>query len=148
MVGLFHISFPLFGFYLGAYGEVLLLKLGLYPHLIHQLTSSIGAGLFMVLGGIMIREVRAQKKSWLLFSWWNVSLISLGVSLDALTTGFGLGMLHQNPSFYVLLIGSLAALAVFIGLYAGDRIGRRLGLLSGYIGGALLLLLGIRYLIF
>lgn len=147
LVGLFHVFFPLFGFYLGIYSEVFLLKLGLYPHFIHEMTSTIGAGLFMVLGGIIIKEVRSKEKSWILYSWWNLSLISLGVSLDALTTGFGLGMLHKYPS-YVLLIGSLASLAVYLGLYIGDRIGRGLGLLSGYIGGALLFLLGIFYLIF
>ncbi len=102
-------------------------------------------GLLLLIGGNMIREAlktEAQKKQIQI----TVSLIigmSLATSIDALATGFSLGLLHANLWLTILLIFVVTYLASAFGLMTGKRFKTpKVHRWAGIIGGIILIAIG------
>ncbi len=149
LVGSLHILLPLMGFYLGHYFELFLAqRTGINAETLPQLTSALGAGLLILLGGVMIFEASSEGESLRSGLWQGMGLLLLAfsVSIDALTVGVGLGMMHRHPSLYTLILGLIAFMMVLMGLGLGDRLGSFLGLVAEYFGGLILILMGLLFL--
>ncbi len=80
----------------------------------------------------------------------NLCLLSIATSIDALAVGISLAMVSLSP--VKILVGLISiffftALASFVGLNGGRSIGDRLGRKPEMLGGAILLIIGIKILI-
>jgi putative Mn2+ efflux pump MntP len=102
-------------------------------------------GLLLLIGGNMIREAlkKPEDKKQIRIT---VSLIigmSLATSIDALATGFSLGLLHVDIWLYVLLIFVVTFLASAFGLMTGKRFQTpKVHRWAGIIGGIILIAIG------
>ena len=70
---------------------------------------------------------------------WSVIALGLGISLDELAIGFGVGLLRLPLVLLVILIASQAFIAAQLGLRLGSRLGERTRSAAQKLAGALLL---------
>jgi putative Mn2+ efflux pump MntP len=79
---------------------------------------------------------------------WSLLVLSVATSVDALVVGFSLGLKGQTeivgPS---VVIGVVAAAMALIGVTIGQRAGNRFGKTAEIVGAALLMLLGLAFLL-
>jgi putative Mn2+ efflux pump MntP len=148
MVGIFHILMPLIGLNLGIVTGNLL---GIWA-------GRLGAAVLVYIGGDMLwkaycetrpqafrfcqgkKQLTGQVK--LTEGWFNLTMLTTSVSIDALTIGFSLGTLIQTPVFYtVLIIGLVAGVMTLLGFRGGSLFSRVIGSYAQMFGGLVLLLL-------
>ena len=79
---------------------------------------------------------------------WSLIVLSVATSLDALVVGFSLGLKGQTeivgPS---IVIGVVAAAMALTGVTVGQRAGKKFGKRAEVVGAALLMLLGLAFLL-
>ncbi len=137
LVGLFHVLMPLVGFALGRAAGEFLGELALYA----------GAGVLIFWGiKIMLEAYRGKSPRDCQPGGLALLTLSLGVSVDALSVGFGLGTFGINSLVAALLFGLVAAVMTLLGFSLGSRVKERLGRLE-YLAGIILIGLGIEALI-
>lgn len=152
VVTLFHIFMPLLGLSLGTYlGQIA-----------GPMASIIGALVLITIGfstiWSSIQELRtetgrssfAKPKNKGIVNVANpVSLVLMAasVSLDALTVGFGLGTLQVDLLVTVLTMGGVAGVMTAGGLYFGKKLNFTFGEKAEILGGIILILIGIKFLI-
>lgn len=71
---------------------------------------------------------------------------SLATSIDALAVGFSFALLRYPVAWSSLIIGGIAFLMTYAGVYLGSKIGNRFFTKPEWIGGIVLILLGIKFL--
>lgn len=77
----------------------------------------------------------------------SLVLLAAGVSLDALTVGFGLGALKVDLLLTVITMGLVAGLMTAAGLIFGRGLNRTFGQKAEIIGGLILILIGLKLLL-
>ncbi|MGI6587924.1 MAG: manganese efflux pump MntP family protein [Peptococcia bacterium] len=155
VVSIFHIFMPLIGLYVGAY-------LG---NIAGPIASTIGALILLAIGlnmvGDNLREhnfvkhaVRTPKSlvgkkdaGINLKNPLSLILMAGSVSIDALTVGFGLGTLQVDLFLTVITMGVTAGLMTMTGLVFGQGLSKVVGSKAGLLGGIILVLLGLKILI-
>lgn len=78
---------------------------------------------------------------------WNLVILSIATSIDALAVGFSLGMLKVSIWYPSVLIGVITGLLSFAGVRLGNRLGVKFGKKIEIAGGFLLILIGLRIVI-
>jgi len=78
---------------------------------------------------------------------WNLFLLSIATSVDALAVGLSLAMLGTRILFPALVIGVVAAGLTAIGMTLGRRIGALWGRRVEVLGGLVLVAIGIRIVV-
>jgi putative Mn2+ efflux pump MntP len=152
-VGVFHIIMPLTGLYLGL----------LTGRLLGRVAAVIGALVLATIGGLMLREAFTARREagglatrmlravpgqgGVIGGLGAIVLMAGSVSLDALSVGFGLGTIRVNLPLTVLTMGLIAALMTGLGFLAGRRLGDYLGGRAEFIGGLILIAIGILMLL-
>lgn len=157
VVCVFHIFMPLIGLSLGT----------LVGKIIGQVASIVGALVLSAIGLQMLWEgskvLRRKKgspskrglnapasepgaKLQVFNGFWGLIVLSLGVSLDALSAGFGLGTLRVNLLLTVLVFGIVAGWMTAGGFLLGRRVGGLLGDRAQMSGGVVLLIIAARIL--
>ncbi|MCK8816409.1 manganese efflux pump MntP family protein [Natroniella sulfidigena] len=149
LIGLFHILMTFLGINLG---RLLYNFFGNYyfEETIDQITTVIASGLLMILGMIMIYEQLKEEESInynLNLYGWTLIILPLSVSMDALSVGFSLGMLEINTVITSLTLGIIAGVLVIVGLLVGNKIGNLIANKAEVLGGVVLILLGIHFLL-
>lgn len=150
IVGVFHFFMILIGWFVGdsAHGYI-----QRYDHYI--------AFILLALVGIKMMKESFDKDldkedSCDVFSMRNTLMVSLAISIDALITGFSLGMVPPqlgletvcgNIILTAAIIGAISLILSFTGLYIGRKSKVKLGNKAEFIGGLILLLLGVKILI-
>lgn len=110
-------------------------------------------GLLAFIGGRMIVEAFSKKeeeKSVDLLSTGHLILASVATSIDALAVGISLAMVGigiGRMAYYCAVIALVTAVAAAIGLFGGDRLGKRLGSRINLLGGLILIGIGIKILV-
>lgn len=147
VICLFHIVMPLIGLGLGV-------ALG---HLIGDLATLIGAVVLILIGLNLLWQAlkeRIQQKpdpecsgKWDLSSFGGLMFLAFSVSIDALSVGFGLGALKAKIWLTVLVLGVVAGLMTASGFYLGRLMGDWLGEKAEFLGGLILVAVGIKLLI-
>jgi manganese efflux pump family protein len=138
--GLFQAMMPILG-WLG--GKSLLGPLCIVDHWI-------GFGILTFIGAKMIYESFKldADKGWLNPMNFSVLiLLSVATSIDALAVGFSFGILCVEILVPVLIIGSVAFIFSFIGVYIGDKFGHFWEKKIEFAGGLILIAIGIKILI-
>jgi manganese efflux pump family protein len=118
-----------------------------------SLGAWVGAGLLLVIGGRMLRDGWRKRKGGREqvpadpTRGWSLVGLSVATSIDALGVGFGVGLAAQGDLMKAcVVIGLVAGALTFLGMQFGRALGRRFGAAAEILGGAVLLLLGVRML--
>lgn len=138
-IGLFHVVMPLVGILIGMYlsdlvGDIAVLVGGAVLTLL---------GLQMLWNGIWGGTARGMLHK----SGIGLLLFSFSVSLDALPVGLSFGLLNVNRLLAVSMFGLIGAIMAGCGLLLGRSVG---GWLAGYgelLGGLILLVFGIKFMV-
>jgi len=138
-IAAFHVVMPLVGLFMGQYVSALL----------GGVATMIGGGLLVLLGGHMIyNSLRGgDAPSFNTGSLFGLLAFALSVSVDSLSVGVSLGMFATDLALTVLLFGTMGGLLSVVGLLIGRRVGQLTGEYGEALGGAVLLVFGILFLI-
>ncbi len=135
VVGVFHFIMPLIGLLFGNY----------INELIKFESNIIVALVLMFIGINMIFDNKEEIKNKLNII--NIILFSFAVSLDSLSLGIGLATLTSHIFIYPLFFAISSSFFTCIGLLIGNKISEKVGKLSTILGGIILVIIGITYLI-
>lgn len=139
VIGLFHIIMPLMGMFMGQYVSSLL----------GNVATAAGGALLVVLGAHMVYTA-LRGDSTVTFdhrSFWSLMLFALMVSIDSFSVGVSLGMFASDIFLTVLTFGLFGGGMSVLGLLLGRRVGNWVGEYGEALGGVILLVFGIRFLI-
>lgn len=150
IVGIFHFCMILIGWFVGASAHEYIER---YDHFIAFI-------LLAFVGVKMMKESfdkdEDKENPCDVFSLRNTLIVSLAISIDALITGFSLGMVPPklgletvcgNVILSAAIIGAVSLIMSFTGLFIGRKSKVKLGNKAEFIGGLILLLLGVKILI-
>ena len=129
--GLSQILMPLIGYYLGSY-------ISTY---VQRYEPFIVFVVFVFLGYDMIKHAKDSKKTTLKTG--TLLLLALATSIDALAVGFTFSLKDINIWYAIIVIGGVTFFASLLGVYVGEKLGSRFEEKAEYLGGILLILLGL-----
>ncbi len=138
--GLFQFLMPVLGWTVG---------IGV-ASLIHAADHWIAFGLLSIIGGRMVFSgFRPAAESYRTnpSKGWNLILLSIATSVDALAVGISLAVLQVEILSPSVCVGIITAGLSIIGIRLGHRSGERYGPKVEIVGGILLFLIGLRILI-
>ena len=104
-----------------------------------------------IIGGNMIRESLSKKDDCedcdpsLAFS--SMLMLAIATSIDALAVGVSLALLNANIVAVVLSIGLCTFIISTVGVKVGNVFGRKFKSKAEFLGGAVLILMGIKILL-
>jgi|SRR5271157_163725 len=78
---------------------------------------------------------------------WSLVLLSVATSIDALAVGISLGLLGIRIWYPAAVIGVVTGLISWAGVMLGKRLGAKFGRRMEILGGAVLILMGLKILI-
>ncbi len=138
-VGAFHVLMPAIGV---ALGELLTDRFGQ----IATVTSGvllIGLGLqMMIVSSLNKRETSSIPIGF------GLIIFALSVSIDSFSVGLSFGMIGMKIAPILLIFGIFATLLTWSGLLLGRTIHDALGIYSKMIGGVILIVLGVKVILF
>ena len=134
--GLFQFMMPVIGW---ALGEIIFRYIGCFGNWV-ILILLIGIGGKMISDGIkdIPKEIPDLSKGW------NLVVLSVATSLDALGIGFGFGLLDYDILKPAIIIGIVCAIMTITGLYLGVKLYDKLGHRTLILGGIILIGIGIK----
>lgn len=135
--GLFQILMPILGFYVG---NIFNDKISTYGNIVAFI-------ILVALGINMIRD-NEEKKCNLVTGVKELLILGIATSIDALAIGLSFAIQgEKNILFSAIIIGLVTFIVSFLGSTLGKKIGDLLGSKAHYLGGGILILLGIKALI-
>ncbi len=137
IVGIFHFIMPILG---SIVGYTIINILPIKPSII----------IFMILffiGVEMIIESFKENSNIKYLDLIGMLLFSFAVSLDSFTTGLGLDVLYKNKLVSIILFSLFSFSFTYLGLNLGGYISNKIGKISTFFGGIVLILIGIIYII-
>ena len=138
--GFFQALMPLMGFYAGT----------LFAARIQHLDHWIAFALLGLIGGKMIRDSfskEEKKAEGNLFQPVKMLLLAMATSIDAFAVGITFSFFNINIFTAIIIIGITTFLISSIGVKAGKVFGLRFRSKAELLGGAVLIILGLRILI-
>ncbi|ASA24542.1 manganese efflux pump MntP family protein [Paenibacillus donghaensis] len=139
LIAFFHVLMPLMGLLTGNY----------VGHLLGQVTTYVGGGLLVLLGGHMLYNSfwpGVSRRAFDHHTLWGMLLISLSVSVDSFSVGVSLGMFVNSVLLTILAFGVCGGLMAITGLLLGRKVSRGLGEYGEALGGAILLGFGLLFI--
>ncbi len=139
--GIFQAIMPLIGWMIG----------GIFYDTISKLDHWVAFGLLIGIGGKMLIEARESQKCEIeekCETSSNILVLGIATSIDALAVGFSFSLLPGlNIYSTVIAIGVITFLISSIGVYLGNKVGQILGYKAEYLGGFILIGMGIKILV-
>ncbi|PLX28317.1 MAG: hypothetical protein C0600_09920 [Ignavibacteria bacterium] len=138
--GLFQALMPILGWLAGT----------TFVSMIETVDHWIAFMLLAIIGGRMIynsfqgEEQRIRRD---VTKGWSLVSLSVATSIDALAVGLSLAMISEGIFFPALVIGIVAAAMSLIGIRLGERISHIVGTHMEFIGGIVLILIGLKIVI-
>ncbi len=137
IVGIYHFIMPLIGLKIGS---ILLKIIPIKPEIIVCVVLSI-------IGIEMIIDSFKKEENVKIMSLKEQLLFGLAVSIDSFSVGIGLETITNNKLLSVMIFSVSSLIFTYIGLVLGKKINNLLGQISTVIGGIILLVIGIIYVI-
>ncbi|HJJ27890.1 MAG TPA: manganese efflux pump MntP family protein [Methanocorpusculum sp.] len=138
MFGGFQFGMPLLGW---AVGEPL-------TNIINPFGYWVVVGLFFFIGGKMLYDTFfGKEESVNLIGFKTLLLLAIATSIDALAVGISYALLGEAILLPSVIIGAVAFLFSFAGVFAGHKLSRILGNKMQVAGGIILIFLGVKFLI-
>ncbi|MEG0980573.1 MAG: manganese efflux pump MntP family protein [Erysipelotrichaceae bacterium] len=136
--GLFQALMPLIGWWAGTYFE----------HMITSIDHWIAFILLFIIGGKMIWEGSHPKDTVCEpLTLKLILILAIATSIDALAIGISFAFLQVDILQSILLIGITTFLLSFICVYIGNRLGSLLEKYAEFLGGSILIFIGIKILL-
>ena len=137
IVGIYHFIMPLLGLYTGN----IILKL-------IPIKSNIIVCIVLIFIGIeMIIDSFKQEGTIKIMTLKEMILFGLAVSIDSFSVGIGLKTLTNKYIISALLFSISSFIFTYIGLIIGKKINNLVGKISTIIGGSILIIIGITYIL-
>lgn len=137
IVGLYHYFMPLIGMFVGK--KIILLL---------PISQKFLVFLVLLLIGIeMIIESFKEEKEIKQLNLFEMLMFGLAVSIDSFSLGLGLKTLYKNPYIAAFVFSILSSLFTYMGLKLGKKINQKIGNISTIMGGIILIVIGIIYLV-
>ena len=76
--------------------------------------------------------------------WGEFLILAVATSIDALAAGVSFAALDVDIVFSVTLIGCTTFVLSLLGVFAGSKIGSKVGTAASYAGGIILILIGVK----
>ncbi len=135
--GLFQFLMPIIGWAAGTG----------FVSLIEAADHWIAFGLLGAIGGRMIwnafrNEEETVRKD--MTKGWSLMSLSIATSIDALAVGLSLSCINVHILIPAVLIGAVAGIMSVVGIRLGERVSQAFGKHMEYIGGIILILIGVR----
>ncbi|HQE83540.1 MAG TPA: manganese efflux pump MntP family protein [Candidatus Hydrogenedentes bacterium] len=141
--GLFQAIMPVIGWYFGTYLEELIVA---WDHWV-------AFALLSYVGGKGIHEALsaeagdARTPPMDPTRGWSLVMLSVATSIDALAVGISFGIIAVNIWYPAAIIGIITAVLTTLGMLFGARLGLRFGKRVEALGGAILIVIGIKILL-
>lgn len=138
-VALFHVIMPLLGMFMGHY----------FSSLLGNIAILAGGGLLVLLGSHMIYSSiwGEDEASFDYRTTWGLLVFALSVSMDSFSVGISLGLFASDLIIAVLLFGMFGGIMSILGLLLGRKVSSWLGAYGEAVGGMILLMFGIKFLV-
>lgn len=136
-VGVYHFIMPLIGM---SVGTTLIHHLKIEPTLIVFLILSF-------IGIQMIYETFKEEKIKPIINFKEILLFGLAVSIDSFSVGISLKVINESFILSALIFSIFSFLFTYFGLNLGKKINNLIGKSSTILGGIVLIIIGIIYLI-
>ncbi len=135
----FQIIFPLIGYLLGA----------AFDKYIDNFDHWIIFAILLLLGLNLIKEAFSKDSEKIKddLSFKSMFLLSLAISVDSLAVGITLALDEMNLYLSLIIIAALTFLVTIIGVFIGHKFGQKYKRQATFIGGILLIAIGIEVLI-
>ncbi len=138
MFGFFQFLMPVLGWLAGAPLSRFLQTVG----------SWIVVALFFFIGAKMIYDAfKGKEESVNLTGFKVLLLLAIATSIDALAVGISYGLMNSEIILPSVIIGVVACLFSFAGVLAGHKLSSILGTKMEIVGGVILILMGVRFLV-
>lgn len=137
IVGIYHFIMPIIGLFIGTYIET---KIAFSPDII------VGIILLIIAIEMIISSQKKQEEKFLI-SLPGYLIFGLSVSIDSLTTGIGLPAITNNFIEAATIFSLTSLIFTYIGLNLGNKLNQRYGKVSTFIGGIILLIIAITYIL-
>lgn len=142
LFGAFQAFMPLIGWYAGSLFYDFISK---YSHIISFILL-VGIGCKMIMEAY--DEDKCEREGICRLSG-DLILLGVATSIDALAIGFSFSLIKNIDIFKsITVIGLITFVISFSGVYLGSKIGKFINTKVEYFGGAILILIGIKSLIF
>ncbi|WP_139491067.1 manganese efflux pump MntP [Brevibacillus dissolubilis] len=139
-IGLFHVAMPLIGIFIGIY----------LSEIVGDIAVMVGGLILIAMGLHMLWNVfygdDEEDKS-MKTTGFGLFLFAFSVSLDALSVGFSLGLMEINKLLAVTMFGIAGGGMAAAGMMLGRRMGNWLGEYSEVLGGLILVIFGIKFIL-
>lgn len=137
IVGIYHFIMPLFGMFCGSKVTSLI-----------PISSDLLVFLVLTVIGIeMILDNFKKQEQVKIMKLGELVLFGLAVSIDSFSVGIGLKSITSNFLLAAVIFSLTSFLFTYVGLNFGKKINSIIGMLSTLIGGVVLVIIGILYLI-
>lgn len=139
VIGLFHILMPIGGMLMGKMMSVVLGE-----------WATVAAGVLLIVLGLHMIIHSLKEEETQLFdhrTLWGLLLLAFSVSVDSFSVGITLGMFRLPIWLTVLLFGCFGALMAMLGLTVGKRVSHSLGDYGETLGGVILVVFGIYFIV-
>lgn len=137
IVGAYHFIMPLIGL---LFGTLIINKLTINTNIL------VGAILALIAIEMIISSFKNKEEKFLI-SLPGYFLFGLSVSIDSLTTGIGLRAISNNIFLCSFTFSLTSLIFTYLGLNLGNILNKKYGKVSTIIGGIILLILGIMYIL-
>ena len=137
IVGAYHFIMPLIG---TGIGSLITSKIIINTNIL------VGIILILIAIEMIISSFKEEDKRFLL-TIPGYLLFGLSVSIDRLTTGIGLSVITNKYILSAITFAIISLSFTYLGLNLGDKLNQKYGQISTVIGGSILLLLGILYIL-
>lgn len=138
--GLFQLLMTIIGWAIGSQSFKLIAD---YDHLKAFLILSL-LGIKMIFDINKPRKIQSQPDY---TSGWKLIPLSIATSIDALTIGFGISLLHHSIFVMALIIGLTAGIMTIIGILLGERLSNRFERKSEVLASFVLIGIGVLILL-
>ena len=136
--GFFQFAMPILGWFIGIPITQIIDPFGYW----------IVVGLFFLIGGKMIWDSFSGKEEGVsLIGWKILILLSVATSIDALAIGISFALLKEAILIPSIIIGAVTFVFSFAGVLAGHKLSSILGNKMQILGGVILILIGVKFLI-
>lgn len=135
MFGIFQGIMPTAGFFFG----------GLFGNVIHKYGGYVACAILVIIGINMIREcISGDDEEKRHFTFAVLMLQAVSTSIDAFATGVSFAAVGANIFYASGIIAMSTFVICLAALFIGSRLGHILGKYGGVLGGAVLILIGIK----
>lgn len=138
--GFFQFAMPLAGFFLGTFLTEFTDHFA--PWIAFALLASIGVKMILE-----SRKPKPETECEPKIPFRELILLGVATSIDALAVGFSFALLGQDCLSASALIGIVTFVLSFLGGFFGRKVGELLGRRAEIVGGAVLIVIGIRILV-